>query len=109
MINRTQKDMKRRNLNIADETAKIDVTLLNDYAENFNEDRVTNNPNTIIALKGCKVSNFGGRSLSESGVVDFHQDLKETRDLLQWVQSLNGSIQDQQIHELTTGIQVISG
>eukprot|EP01083_Nonionella_stella_P070730 189385_1 len=109
MSNRTQKEMKRRNLKIADETAKIDVTLWNDDAENFNEDRVTNNPNTIIALKGCKVSNFGGRSLSASGVVDFHPDRKETRDLLQWVQSLNGSIQDQQIQELTTGMQGISG
>eukprot|EP00488_Nonionellina_sp_1-RS-2012_P000560 TRINITY_DN114_c0_g1_i1.p1 TRINITY_DN114_c0_g1~~TRINITY_DN114_c0_g1_i1.p1 ORF type:complete len:163 (-),score=44.30 TRINITY_DN114_c0_g1_i1:496-984(-) len=108
MSQRTQQEMKRRNIKIADSTAKIDVTLWNDDAENFNCDRVNDNANTIIALKGCKVSDFGGRSLSSSGLIDFHPDREETRKLLQWINSVKGNVKDAVLNELTTGQSGIS-
>jgi len=58
----------------------------------------------VIALKGCKVSSFGGRSLS-AGVIDFHPDRQETRELITWANSLQGAISQQSsIQELTTGM-----
>jgi len=107
MSNRTQQEMKRRNLKIADQTAKIDVTLWNNDAEEFNEDKIGNN--AIIALKGAKVSNFGGRSLSASGLIDVHPDRQETRDLVMWLNSMGGKVADQgKIQDLTSGTQGVS-
>ncbi len=60
MSNRTQQEMKRRNLKIVDETAKIDVTLWNNDAEEFNEDKMRNSKKSCYCLKGCKVSPYGG-------------------------------------------------
>ena len=58
MSNRTQNQMRRRNIKIADQTAKIDVTLWNKDADDWSEDQLSNNP--VVAFKGCKVSSFGG-------------------------------------------------
>ena len=57
MSNRSQTQMKKRNLKIADQTAKIDVTLWNKDAEQWTEDQLKD---AVIALKGCKVSGYGG-------------------------------------------------
>ncbi len=59
MSSRTQQEMKKRNIKIADETAKIDITLWNIDAEEFNEDKIKDTTNAVVALKGCKVSTYG--------------------------------------------------
>jgi len=99
MSQRTQKEMKRRNLKLADRTAKIDVTLWNQDAEDFDESKLQQN--AIVAFKGCKVSDFGGRSLSASGLIAINPDRPEATQLLQWLRSQNGSVGA--VRELSSG------
>jgi len=108
LSSKTQKELKRRNLKIADQTAKIDITLWSADAESFDEEKLNQRENTILAFKGCKVSEFGGRSLSASGFIDFHPDRPETRQLLAWLSSNGGNIQNAQLTELTTGARTVS-
>lgn len=99
MSQRTQKEMKRRNLKVADRSAKIDVTLWNQDAEDFDESKLQSN--AVVAFKGCKVSDFGGRSLSASGLISINPDRQETRQLLQWLSSQGGNVG--QVRELSSG------
>jgi len=99
MSQRTQKELKRRNLKIVDKTAKIEITLWAEDAENFNEEKLA--ANTVVAFKGAKVSDFGGRSLSASGLIDVNPDRPEAITLLQWVQQNNGNVADQNIRSIT--------
>jgi replication factor A1 len=103
---RTQKELKKRSIKVADQSAKIEVTLWNEMAENFDENVMNDNPNPVVALKGCKVSHFGGRSLSASGVMEFHPNKQETRELIQWAQSFGGS--GPKVSDLTSGQQGVS-
>ena len=50
-------------------------------AENFNQEG-----NPVLALRGAKVSDFGGCSVSVSGqtVMTFQPDIVEAHDLKQW-------------------------
>ncbi len=74
------KEYKRRTIKIRDDTAIIDITLWSEDAENFDEDALKNNP--CIALKGAKVSTFGGRSLSAGGNIELHPDRPLANQLL---------------------------
>merc|ERR1719357_1325345 len=49
MSNKTQKEIKRRSLKIADQSAKIDITLWADDADNFDEHKLATN--TVVAFK----------------------------------------------------------
>eukprot|EP00486_Rosalina_sp_Unknown_P008984 CAMPEP_0201592414 /NCGR_PEP_ID=MMETSP0190_2-20130828/190319_1 /ASSEMBLY_ACC=CAM_ASM_000263 /TAXON_ID=37353 /ORGANISM="Rosalina sp." /LENGTH=309 /DNA_ID=CAMNT_0048051181 /DNA_START=706 /DNA_END=1632 /DNA_ORIENTATION=+ len=100
MSSRTQQQMKKRNLKIADQTAKIDVTLWNKDAEEYSEEQLKD---TVIALKGCKVSGFGGRSLSAAGYIEIHPERKETNDLIAWLRNHGGDTTNLNVTELTTG------
>jgi len=106
MSSRDDKELKRRNLKITDQTAKIDVTLWNKDAEDLNEEACKEN--AVIALKGAKVSAFGGRSLSAAGFIDFHPDRPETRELLNWIKSNGGRVPESAVRELTTGASQVS-
>jgi len=107
MSNKTQKELKKRNLKIMDRTARIEITLWSEDAENFNEDKMAQN--TVVAFKGAKVSDFGGRSLSASGLIDVNPDRQEAIELMQWVRSCNGNVTTQDVRTLTAGRDGVSG
>ncbi|KAI8393889.1 putative replication factor-A protein 1 [Radiomyces spectabilis] len=78
----TGRPTKKRELVIVDDTQKqIKLTLWDKVADNFNSEG-----NPIIACKGVRVSDFGGRSLSLSsaGVLKVNPALPETQKLRQW-------------------------
>jgi replication factor A1 len=106
MSNRTQKEIIKRELKIADRSAKVNITLWSEDAENFNEEKV--GPNTVVAFKGAKVSDFGGRSLSASGLIDVNPDLQEAMELCKWVQASGGNVASMEIRTLTQGRDAVS-
>lgn len=78
----TQKQIKKREIVLADRSQyQVRVTLWGRQAENWNESE-----NGIVAFKGVKVGDFGGRTLSVSGsstmVVD--PDIEEAHQLRGW-------------------------
>lgn len=64
-MSKSHKQIKKRNLKIADQTAKICVTLWNEDAEHHSQEQLKD---SVIALKGSRVSVYGGMFyiLSES-------------------------------------------
>ncbi len=57
--------LKRRNMIVFDETAKIQVSLWSTLAENYDAALVAQ----VIALKGARVSDFNGKSLSAGQII----------------------------------------
>lgn len=106
MSNKTQKEIKKRAIKLADDTAKVEVTLWSDDAERFDESKLQ--INTVVALKGAKVSDFGGRSLSASGLIDINPDRQEASQLISWVQQCGGNV-DQNIRSVSQGRDSVSG
>lgn len=106
MSNKSQKEIKKRSIKMMDQTAAIEMTLWSEDAEKFDEDILAKN--TVIAFKGAKVSDFGGRSLSASGLIDVNPDRQEAILLTQWVQQCGGNMVDQQVRMLSTGRDGVS-
>ncbi|GAA5900278.1 replication factor A subunit protein RFA1 [Sporobolomyces salmoneus] len=78
----TQKQIKKRELTIADRSNfSCRVTLWGKSAENWNEEGPT-----VVALKGVKVGDFGGRTLSVGGAstVSIDPDIPEAHLLRGW-------------------------
>ncbi|BGP46042.1 Replication factor A protein 1 [Rhodotorula kratochvilovae] len=78
----TQKQIKKRELTIVDRSQyAVRVTLWGRQAENWQE-----LDNGIVAIKGVKVGDFGGRSLSVSGssTVAIDPDIPEAHELRGW-------------------------
>ncbi|KWU44939.1 replication factor-a protein [Rhodotorula sp. JG-1b] len=81
----TQKQIKKRELTIADRSQyQVRVTLWGRQAENWDENNAS-----VVALKGAKVGDFGGRTLSVSGqtVVSIDPDIDEAHELQGWYQT----------------------
>lgn len=57
---KNQESIKKRSLVVADSTGKIMVTLWGEEADNFDETECKMSRWPVIALKGCKVSEYGG-------------------------------------------------
>ncbi|GAA5888099.1 hypothetical protein JCM6882_000280 [Rhodosporidiobolus microsporus] len=80
----TQKQIKKRELTIADRSQyQVRVTLWGRQAESWTE---VDPGQGIVAIKGVKVGDFGGRSLSVSGssTVQFDPDIAEAHELRGW-------------------------
>jgi len=79
----TNRQVSKRDITIVDQTASISATLWGKDAETY-EEYVNANP--VIAIKGAKVSDFGGRSLSilGSSVFNLNPDLPEAHELRGW-------------------------
>lgn len=78
----TQKQIKKRELTIADQSQyQVRVTLWGRQAESWDENNAS-----VVALKGAKVGDFGGRTLSVSGqtVVSVDPDISEAHALQGW-------------------------
>ncbi|GAB5586089.1 Replication factor A protein 1 [Umbelopsis nana] len=76
------KPVKKRQLTVVDMSKKqIKLTLWDRQAENFDS---SNFP--VVACKGCRVSDFGGRSLSmsSSGSLKINPEIPEAKQLRQW-------------------------
>ncbi|CAO3686469.1 unnamed protein product [Umbelopsis ramanniana] len=76
------KPVKKRQLTIVDMSKKqVKLTLWDKQAESFDS---AGSP--IVACKGCRVSDFGGRSLSllSSGTLKLNPDIPEAKQLRQW-------------------------
>ncbi|AEO62348.1 uncharacterized protein THITE_2106430 [Thermothielavioides terrestris NRRL 8126] len=81
----TQKPYDKRELTLVDDTGfSVRVTIWGKTATEFDA-----NPESIIALKGTRVSDFGGRSLSllSSGTMAIDPDIPEAHKLKGWYDS----------------------
>ena len=79
---RSGKEMIRRVVTIADKTLRsVDITLWGDTATNFG-----GQVGQVIAVKGCRVGDFNGRSLSASfgSVLSLDPELPEAYSLKDW-------------------------
>ncbi|KAI8970131.1 replication factor-A protein [Mycotypha africana] len=87
----TGKPMKKRDVMIADESLKrIKLTLWDAKAEQF-----ADQTNPVVAVKGVRVSDFGGRSLSlgSAGLLKINPDLPEAEALSKWYADKDPNIQ----------------
>ncbi|XP_074640731.1 replication protein A 70 kDa DNA-binding subunit-like [Tubulanus polymorphus] len=78
----SQREFKKRDLQLVDTTnTQINLTLWGNDAENFEGDT-----NPVIAVKGAKISEFGGRSLSVSmsSQMFINPDIPEAHLLRGW-------------------------
>jgi replication factor A1 len=78
----TQKPYDKRDLTLVDESGySVKMTIWGKAATSFDE-----MPGTIVAFKGAKVSDFGGRSLSllSSGSLMISPDITEAHSLKGW-------------------------
>jgi len=85
-------NVKRRTLKVMDHTScKIEVTLWEERSVNpgWREDE-----NPIIAIKGAKVSEFNGRSLSVSKAsrIEVNPNIEETNNIINWYNAQNGNL-----------------
>ncbi|CAG5127182.1 unnamed protein product [Candidula unifasciata] len=81
----SQKEITKRDLQIVDQSGvAVKLTLWGDDAVNFNGQGYP-----VVAVKGAKVSDFGGRSLSVSGGSQMliNPDLKEAHILRGWFEN----------------------
>lgn len=88
----TNKQVSKRDLTLVDKSgASVNATLWGTEAEKF-EEYAARNP--VVAIKGAKVSDFGGRSLSilNSSIFHVNPDIKEAHELRGWFD--NGGAND---------------
>ena len=81
----TQKPYDKRELTLVDDTGySVRLTIWGKTATGFDA-----NPESIVAFKGTKVSDFGGRSLSllSSGSITTDPDIQEAHKLKGWYDS----------------------
>ena len=79
LTSRAGKELTKRELVIFDQSlSEITLTIWGTNAQNYAE---TGNP--VIAIKGARVSDFGGVSLSTgfSSILQFNPDLPQTHEL----------------------------
>jgi len=85
---KTNKTLTKRSLTVSDQSLKaVDLTLWGKQAEQYNEQELKDNP--IIAVKKCRVSNFGGKSLSTGfgSQIFINPELPEAFQLRSWYDS----------------------
>ncbi|KAK6340603.1 Replication factor A protein 1 [Orbilia brochopaga] len=79
---KTQKSFTKREVSLVDDTGyNVKLTVWGKYAEKFEVP-----PESVVAFKGVKVSDFGGRSLSmmNSSTMQVDPDLEESHRLKGW-------------------------
>lgn len=84
-VKSTQKMLSKRDVIIADKSgSSVRLTVWGKQAETF---QAENNP--VVAFKGVKVGDFGGRTLSlvSSSTMSFHPDIPEAHALQGWYSS----------------------
>lgn len=82
----TQRPVKKRDLTLIDSSGmSVRMTLWGQQAENF-EKSIAGEEKPVLAFKGVKVSDFGGRSLSmfSSSTMSVNPDIPESHGLRGW-------------------------
>ncbi|KAL0577805.1 60S acidic ribosomal protein P1 [Marasmius crinis-equi] len=105
--NKTGRQYKKRELTLVDKSGfSTRFTLWGKQAETFEPET----ENTIVAVKGAKVGDFGGRNLGSIGTtqVDQNPDLPESFALRGWYDA-QGSEQSFQAHTNASGGKAGSG
>lgn len=80
-------DTSRRNVTVADNSGRaIELTLWGDQADGFDGMLAEHGPHTILAFKGVRVSDFGGRTLSAMQTTEFEvePDLEDAHAVRRW-------------------------
>jgi replication factor A1 len=102
----TQKPFDKRELTLVDESDfSVRLTIWGKSAVSFD-----GTPESIIAFKGAKVSDFGGRSLSllSSGTMAINPDISEAHKLRGWYDS-QGRMNTFQSHQNMSGAGAAGG
>ncbi|KAI9048739.1 hypothetical protein LZ554_007570 [Drepanopeziza brunnea f. sp. 'monogermtubi'] len=102
----TQKPFDKRELTLVDESDfSVRLTIWGKSAVSFDA-----TPESIIAFKGAKVSDFGGRSLSllSSGTMAINPDISEAHKLRGWYDS-QGRMNTFQSHQNMSGAGAAGG
>ncbi|XP_022105118.1 replication protein A 70 kDa DNA-binding subunit-like isoform X3 [Acanthaster planci] len=100
----TNRELTKRELQVMDDSNKVvTLTLWGNEAEKFDG---TNNP--VIAVKGARLSDFGGRSLSVlmSSTVLINPDIPRAHQLKGWYDSVGHTQEAQSISEQRMGAGV---
>ena len=87
-------ELKKRALTLMDQSlCQVEVTLWGEQAEKYDEGTLA--LHSVVAIKSCKVSDFGGRSLSSSfqSQVFLNPDNAEAHKLAEWF-AANGAAID---------------
>ncbi|CAN7938762.1 unnamed protein product [Ixodes hexagonus] len=96
VVRRTNnQELKKRDISLVDRSsAEVSLTLWGDEAEKFD---ASNNP--VVAVKGARVSDFGGVSLSMIGgsLLQLNPDIPESHALCGWYSNEGASLQTQSL------------
>lgn len=90
--------LKKRAITLVDKTlCQVEVTLWGEQAERYNEGMMP--AGTIVAVKACKVSDFGGRSLSSSfqSQIFVNPDHPASHELRGWWDQNGATLTDLQV------------
>ncbi|KAF2734725.1 replication protein-like protein A 70 kDa DNA-binding subunit [Polyplosphaeria fusca] len=96
----TNKDFSKRELTLADDSqTSVRLTIWGKSAESFDAPA-----ESVIAFKGVKVSDFGGRSLSllSSGSMTIDPDIDEAHKLRGWYNAVGANAQFQTHNNMST-------
>ena len=91
----TQRPVKKRELTLIDSSGvSVRLTLWGQQAENF-EKTIAGDEKPVIAFKGVKVNDFGGRSLSmfSSSSMSINPDIPESHGLRGWYENEGSTAQ----------------
>lgn len=94
---KTGNTLNKRSITLMDKTlCQVECTLWGEQANKWNEDELANFP--VVAIKSCKVSDFGGRSLSSSfqSQIFVNPDRSEAHQLRAWYDANRESLNDVQ-------------
>ncbi|KAH7119036.1 replication protein-like protein A 70 kDa DNA-binding subunit [Dendryphion nanum] len=97
----SNKNFEKRDLTIADETqTSVKLTIWGNSAQSFDAPL-----ESVIAFKGVKVSDFGGRSLSllASGSMAIEPDVEEVHKLRGWYDGVGSNVQFSTHQNLSRG------
>lgn len=86
-VNTRKGETSRRNIVVADNSGRsIELTLWGDQADGFEGMLEQHGPHTVLAFKGVRVSDFGGRTLSAMQTTEFEvePDLEDAHAVRRW-------------------------
>uniref|UniRef100_A0A6Q2Y1J8 Replication protein A subunit n=1 Tax=Esox lucius TaxID=8010 RepID=A0A6Q2Y1J8_ESOLU len=101
LTTKNNREVSKRTLSLIDQSGKlVEVTLWGEEAENFD-----GSGQPILAIKGAKLSDYGGRSLSASfsSTLMVNPDIPEAYKLRGWYDKDGHSMEGQSLTEARTG------
>lgn len=85
---KTQRRILKRTMILCDSSnASIELSLWDDQAQEYDETKIMKE--SIIGVKGARVSDFGGKSICLQGTIDINLNGVEVNELIQWWRTRN--------------------